>query len=132
MKKILYMLLLSFLVLSACTSKENTKETKEKEPEQTDDNTETIVEEETEPEEDENDDVESEEDTETEIVEEDEEIAREYYVDHETYRVLPIEEGTNTQVALLTFDDAPADYALDIAYILKEYDAPAILSLIHI
>lgn len=126
MKKILYMLLLSFLILSACTSKEDTQEHTEKEPKQTDDKPETIVEEETETEEDENDHDESEEDTETEIVEEDEEIAREYYIDHETYRVLPIEEGTNTQVALLTFDDAPADYALDIAYILKEYDAPAI------
>ncbi|WP_255220244.1 polysaccharide deacetylase family protein [Terribacillus saccharophilus] len=43
----------------------------------------------------------------------------------EVSSIVPIDDA-NSQVALLTFDDAPDKYALEIAESLKEADAPAI------
>lgn len=50
-----------------------------------------------------------------------------YEVNPGNFTITPIE-GTdaNEQVALLTYDDAPDTYAVEIAKILKEKDAPAI------
>ncbi|MCC5890294.1 MAG: polysaccharide deacetylase family protein [Alkalibacterium sp.] len=45
--------------------------------------------------------------------------------DYATVQVIDGEEA-NEQVALLTYDDAPDKYALDIAEVLAEHDAPAI------
>ncbi|MFC4404713.1 polysaccharide deacetylase family protein [Gracilibacillus xinjiangensis] len=44
----------------------------------------------------------------------------------DSWSIVPIEEGTNEKVVLLTFDDAPEQYALEMANTLKELEAPAI------
>lgn len=49
-----------------------------------------------------------------------------YTINPSTWAVEPLEEGTNPQVALITIDDAPDQYALDMAHTLKALDAPAI------
>lgn len=41
------------------------------------------------------------------LTEQKEEKTPEYYVDPTTFQILPKNEDTNPQVALLTFDDAP-------------------------
>ncbi|WP_208560156.1 polysaccharide deacetylase family protein [Marinilactibacillus kalidii] len=72
----------------------------------------------------------SDENTESdEVVEEEPEeaVAFEYEVNPKTYAIQPMEgSDANSQVALLTFDDAPDKYALDIAKSLEENDAQAI------
>lgn len=51
----------------------------------------------------------------------------EYEVNSGIYTIQPIEGSeANNQVALLTYDDAPDKYALDIAKTLEEHDAHAI------
>lgn len=49
-----------------------------------------------------------------------------YEVNTATQAIVPLSEDENTKVALLTFDDAPDKYALDIARVLIEKDAPAV------
>ncbi|WP_010097938.1 polysaccharide deacetylase family protein [Ornithinibacillus scapharcae] len=44
----------------------------------------------------------------------------------ENWSLVPIEEGTNEKVVLLTIDDAPEKYSLEMAKTLKELDAGAI------
>lgn len=44
----------------------------------------------------------------------------------EHWSIQPISEDVNEQVVLLTIDDAPERYAVDMAQTLKELDAPAI------
>lgn len=48
-----------------------------------------------------------------------------YYIDSYTSQVLP-KEDADPEIVLLTFDDAPDTYALQIAKTLKENNAPAI------
>ncbi|WP_047982944.1 polysaccharide deacetylase family protein [Ornithinibacillus californiensis] len=55
----------------------------------------------------------------------DEEVTAQYRVS-ENWSLVPIEEGTNENVVLLTIDDAPDQYALEMAKILTELDADAI------
>lgn len=49
-----------------------------------------------------------------------------YVLNSKTWAVEPIDNDTNEQVVLLTIDDAPDTYALDMAKTLEKIDAPAI------
>ncbi|TVP89702.1 polysaccharide deacetylase family protein [Alkalibacterium sp.] len=70
------------------------------------------------------------EDTEDDTEEEsdEEETTYLYEVNQNDYATVQVIDGeeANEQVALLTYDDAPDKYALDIAEVLAEHDAPAI------
>ncbi|TVT29831.1 polysaccharide deacetylase family protein [Salinicoccus cyprini] len=56
-----------------------------------------------------------------------EQAAYEYSVNENTYAIQPIEgSSAESQVALLTYDDAPDGHAVRIAEILAQHDAPAI------
>jgi len=55
-----------------------------------------------------------------------EEVSFAYEVNPERFTIEPIDEDGETQVALLTFDDAPDEHAVEIAEVLKENNAPAI------
>ncbi|GAB3062439.1 polysaccharide deacetylase family protein [Salinicoccus sesuvii] len=51
----------------------------------------------------------------------------EYGVNENTYAIQPLENSdADPQVALLTYDDAPDGYAVEIAEILAQHDAPAV------
>lgn len=64
---------------------------------------------------------------ETHAVEESsEESELSYTIDPSTSNIVPASEGVETAVVLLTIDDAPDQYAVDMAHTLKELDAPAI------
>lgn len=69
---------------------------------------------------------ENETDESTEAENDHEEVTFKYEVNPTTQAIVPIDENDNPQVALLTFDDAPDGYALEIAEILEEHNAPAI------
>ncbi|MBS4207771.1 polysaccharide deacetylase family protein [Bacillus sp. FJAT-50079] len=73
--------------------------------------------------------VESNEKEETEVENnetgEEEKIEAQYRMNEKTYRFEPIADA-NSKVALLTIDDAPDTYALEMAKTLKALDAPAI------
>ncbi|GAB2543300.1 polysaccharide deacetylase family protein [Gracilibacillus alcaliphilus] len=130
LKKYILMLLLSgLLVLAACANgdseadnpaeaeTEDTETATENHPEdsQTEDSdTETKVPAEPEEEEQEAD----------QIADKDSEIL--YELDESSWNLVPLEEGTEENVVLLTIDDAPDTYALEMAKTLKELDAPAI------
>ena len=49
-----------------------------------------------------------------------------YQVDPETSAIIPLDQETEEKVVLLTIDDAPDGYALEMAHTLKDLDAPAI------
>lgn len=49
-----------------------------------------------------------------------------YQINQSNWAVEPISEDADENVVLLTFDDTPEKYGLDIAHILDELDAPAI------
>jgi len=66
----------------------------------------------------------TEEKTDEETTEE-ESVPFTYKVNPETFTIEPIDDA-ESQVALLTFDDAPDENAIEIAEILQEHDAPAI------
>lgn len=66
-----------------------------------------------------------EEESNQEYEENTEEIKPQYRVS-EDWSVVPIEDGTNEKVVLLTIDDAPEKYALQMAKTLQELDAGAI------
>lgn len=62
----------------------------------------------------------------SDVVDEPEEpVAYEYTVNPNIFTIQPITDA-NTQVALLTFDDAPQDYSMEIAETVKEKGANAI------
>ncbi|MGN8645160.1 polysaccharide deacetylase family protein [Gracilibacillus sp. HCP3S3_G5_1] len=44
----------------------------------------------------------------------------------ENWNLIPLKEGTDEDIVLLTIDDAPDKYALEMAQILKELEVPAI------
>jgi len=49
-----------------------------------------------------------------------------YEINQSTWSVEPITDDTNEQVVLLTIDDVPDKYGLDMAHILADLDVPAI------
>lgn len=58
---------------------------------------------------------------------EEEDAEYRYQVNQTNYAIEPIAEAAGKEkVALLTFDDAPDEYSVEIAHKLKEIDAPAI------
>lgn len=57
--------------------------------------------------------------------EEEQEAKPQYKMNESTYSLEPIA-GANPKVVLMTIDDAPDKYALDMAHILKKLDVPAI------
>ncbi|UFU00887.1 polysaccharide deacetylase family protein [Radiobacillus kanasensis] len=52
-------------------------------------------------------------------------VEPQYYV-AESWSIIPLDEATNSKVALLTIDDAPDTYAVEMAKTLKALNAPAI------
>jgi len=58
--------------------------------------------------------------------EEEEETEALYKIDQDTWNVEPITDEANKDVVLLTIDDAPEKYGLEMAHILDELNAPAI------
>lgn len=105
-----------FGLLSACSSSNEVKKETEQEEETNDQvNEEVYHEEEKEAEE----GVEEQE----EVIEE-ETIEARYRID-DVWQVVPIGDA-NAQVALITIDDAPDQYAVEMAHTLKDLDAPAI------
>lgn len=61
-----------------------------------------------------------------ELKEETEEEEAPKYQVSENWSIVPLEEGTNEKVVLLTIDDAPDKHALEMAQTLSELDAGAI------
>ncbi|KAB8138609.1 polysaccharide deacetylase family protein [Gracilibacillus oryzae] len=53
-------------------------------------------------------------------------VSEPLYKVSENWSLVPLEEGTNENVVLLTIDDAPEQYTLEMAKTLKELEAPAI------
>jgi len=127
MKKLLILIFLSTFVIG-CSSNNQSNEPQENEQkdsqqveEENDDATvedEEPIEEEMEEDETIEDDVEEEE--------EEEPAAPQYEISQETWSVVPLEEGINENVLLFTIDDAPDNYALEMAKTLKELEVPAI------
>lgn len=127
MQKTTYItLLLAFiLLLSACSPNDPSEDVDEREQDQTEVEETTEDEQEQDAEEPTNDsDEEAEEDAEEAEETVTEPIEARYEIDG-LWQVVPIDDA-NPQVALLTFDDAPDKYALEMAHTLKEHDAPAI------
>lgn len=118
MRKILYIsavLLVLFILITACEQKETaqTDDSSQSEEEATD---EEVGQDE--------EDIEGIEKEENEEVESKEEIEPTYTID-DVWQIVPIEDA-NEDVALITIDDAPDKYALEMAHTLKELDVPAI------
>lgn len=125
-KKLTYLTLASALLLTACGETEEpiedipTEEIQEDPAPSEDETT------------DESDETEVDSPSEDDLAEEDEDMAEEevealYEVTENRAYVKVIEgKDANSQVALLTYDDSPDKYALEIAAHLKEHDAPAI------
>ncbi|MBB6454967.1 peptidoglycan/xylan/chitin deacetylase (PgdA/CDA1 family) [Salirhabdus euzebyi] len=124
MRKIITFIML-VLLLVGCTSNEDTAPKEEPkdtaEQEQTDNNPE------------EQEPINNEEDTPSETetpVEEEEPLEPEpvtpLYEVSSDWSIKPIEEGTNEKVVLLTIDDAPETYGVEMAETLKKLEAPAI------
>ncbi|MEN2766590.1 polysaccharide deacetylase family protein [Ornithinibacillus xuwenensis] len=122
---VVFISLLLLLFLAACNTAEQNGELEEGSTKKEEQPTESHQEE--------NKDLTSEEtevENESETNEEDstieEEIVTEKYRVSENWSIVPIEEGTNEKVVLLTIDDAPDKYALEMANTLKELEAGAI------
>ncbi len=125
------MLLIIFLGLFsvACSNNESEEESGEEqitEEEPTEQETNTTDESEPETDEETSPDEDSEMEGETEQTSGDEEIKEAMYELNEIWNLVPIEEGTNEKVVLLTIDDAPDGHALEMAQTLDQLDAPAI------
>lgn len=121
MKRIVIGLLLTIVFLSACNSEQTSSN------EQVENEEETTVE----PSETENEEIPDNEETEKnretaeETEEPPEEIDPQYKVS-ENWSIIPMEEGVNEKVTLLTIDDAPDKYAVEMAETLKGVEANAI------
>lgn len=127
MKKIVWLLLAFILFVSACedsnavTDKESTNQDNEQEQ------TEKQADEEQTAKNPETEDKEQEEDDEKQEEADDEApVEAKYKIDPETSSVIPLKDDNNEKVILLTFDDAPDEYALEIANKLQELNEKAI------
>lgn len=123
-KRVLSALLLSSLFLTACNNSDESGNDPDPTEEVPADND---TESEPDPDDGQNDEDEN-NDPDSENDDEIEETPEEYFYEvSNVHSLVPIE-GTNAneQVALLTYDDAPDGYTLEIAETLVEYDAPAI------
>ncbi|QAS51151.1 polysaccharide deacetylase family protein [Halobacillus litoralis] len=121
MKKWIGLFLVLTLLLAACSGVESkeSQEEEEQEPVTEEKAQEEVAEEEAE---------DTEENTDSESAEESEETVVEKEPQYEitgNWSFQPIADA-NPKVALLTFDDAPDQYAVEMAKTLKELDAPAI------
>ncbi|MBP2077905.1 polysaccharide deacetylase family protein [Oceanobacillus polygoni] len=67
----------------------------------------------------------TEEDAGEEVVEDDPPVEAQYTIS-ENWSLIPLEEGINEDIVLLTIDDAPDENAVEMASTLKELDAGAI------
>ena len=119
MKRIVFLLIFA-LTLSACSGNE-TEEPDDSMNEDTDQQTEEVEREDQRKEEDE-----PAEDEETEVEADAEAVNDPAYYIAEDASVAPLEEGTEENVVLLTIDDAPAEYTLEMAETLQRLDAGAI------
>ncbi|QGH34380.1 polysaccharide deacetylase family protein [Gracilibacillus salitolerans] len=131
LKKSVYLLLLGILiVLVACDDNVNDDDevadeeanTEETSTDQTEKEDEVEVEPPVTEEKDDNR-TEDEENKEEETVQE---ITEPLYQIDDNWNVVPLEEGTNENVVLLTIDDAPDENALEMAQTLNQFDVPAI------
>lgn len=120
MRKTLYFSLILLFVLSIITACGSNEEDAE-DHKASDDVEDEVENEESTEDEIEEDDEEKEED---EVIEE-EEVAEPLYTINDIWQIVPIEDA-NTEVALITIDDAPDKHALEMAHTLKDLDAPAI------
>lgn len=123
MKKLSVILLMMLLFIAACAEKEDNPE-----EEQNNENEAAGAEEKAD---ESNNGVKEDlqENTEGEIEnenEEEQETREAQYIIGEDATVLPIEEGINENVVLITIDDAPGDHALEMAETLSKLDAGAI------
>lgn len=114
MKKILYLFLIAILLLGC--SNELSNSIQEDEGSKGDDE-QVIEKDDTNEEKHENND-------DTSIDEE--EIEPQYVLNEQTWYIEPIDDSVDEKVVLITIDDAPDKYALDMAKILKELNVPAI------
>ncbi|SDB87264.1 Peptidoglycan/xylan/chitin deacetylase, PgdA/CDA1 family [Pelagirhabdus alkalitolerans] len=126
MKKwyLLFIMLITALIVVACQTDDETQEQEENNDEEVvnnDDEDEIEENEEDTDLEDEKDEEESEEDDEA-----DEEVETMYQINSANWQVEPLDEEYNSDVALVTIDDAPDGQALEMAHTLKENDVPAI------
>ncbi|WP_026905976.1 polysaccharide deacetylase family protein [Paucisalibacillus globulus] len=123
MRKIQFLFIFTLLViiLAACTSTEK-KEAVDKPKDSEEQVSDTINEESNKIEEQESNPESTEEEQE---LEEENKIVAQYRVS-EDWSLVPIKEGTNEKVVLLTIDDAPDSYSLEMAKTLKELNANAI------
>lgn len=128
MRKFGIIVLLLVFLLGACT---NNQENASEEPEEDATETEEVTEEESTEETNNEVNEETEEvtgDAEEDAVEDEgqeEPVEVQYYIDEDA-TVTPLEEGTDENVVLLTIDDAPSDYTLEMAETLEQLDAGAI------
>lgn len=117
MKKVILSMLLGLFVVTGCSD----NETEPVEPEEEESMAEEENDQERKEEEKEKEDAE-----ETNVVDEEKANPEAQYYIEEDATVVPLHDDVEQDVVLLTFDDAPADYALQIAETLEDLDAGAI------
>ncbi|MFC3040194.1 polysaccharide deacetylase family protein [Virgibacillus xinjiangensis] len=117
MKRLWMLFLLTLLLLSACSNSEETTGNQENPAETETDQEETVESEEENP----------------EAVKEGEEVEEKaqpsephYEINRDSWSLTPMVESANEEVVLLTIDDAPDTYAVEMANTLKENNAKAI------
>lgn len=124
MKRLSIVLLLFILIIAACSNnEENDSENPETDNNQVENNdaeqnSDEIIEEE-------NGDNEENIENEDEASNQEEEVEVQYFTDEDA-TIVPLEEGIEEDVVLLTIDDAPAEYTLEMAETLQALDAGAI------
>jgi peptidoglycan/xylan/chitin deacetylase (PgdA/CDA1 family) len=124
MKKVIWVSLLALLiVLSACNSNEASKE---QEPEDADNEQADDVEKDDPENAEDTDDAESDGEEDEDQAKTEEEDPDPKYKVSDTWNIVPLDEGTNEEVALITIDDAPDKNAVEMAKTLKELDVNAI------
>lgn len=119
MRKTFYLPIIMLLILGLATACGSTEEKDANNDESNDDSSEATTDNE------QNKNEEKENDEEDAKKEEKEEIEEARYKIDDIWQVVPIDDA-NEEVALITIDDAPDTYALEMAHTLKELDAPAI------
>lgn len=123
--RILFLLLIFIVIVGACSNNNNNEagENNTDQTNQSDVNQNEVEEEEN----DLNENIEEEnEDVAEENEDAIEEVLEPLYEIDGIWRVVPIDDSANEKVVLLTIDDAPDNYAVEMAKTLHELDAPAI------